>query len=811
MLLFWSFSFASVVYDPDYVIVQYAWSSDFSTYGLSDEISYIDSSIVDPFYLIPVDSFGSVENAITVLQNDPQVAYVQPNYIYTLGYYPNDQYFNLQWSLLNTGQTVQSVAGTSGVDISWDDAMSIFSGVDDVSTTGTLVAVIDNGILTSHPDLTGRIWDGTNCLSYLWMPLWSCQWGYDFYSSDTDPSPDINSSLSSQNWHGTFVGWLIAANPNNSIWIAGVNPRAKLMALRVGTGKTFSTTTLLQAIDFAWYNGAKIINASFGTTSNDGLVRSAFEAFDGLVIAAAGNGWLDQVGDQHLSWSYNVYPCDYDFDHILCVTATNQDDIVTWFADYGTAYVDIAAPGFNMVSTAFSDGNSGYLAQVDGTSMSVPLVAGLASLVWSMTPSLSPLAVKSAILSYGDFIGDLSTFVATSSRINVYKTLDAFILDGSIELSDSILVDDTFDITLSASKSWSTYVIDGTWLSTTYTGILSGLTDTISAVVSTGDGEKFFTVTFVTGLAEISFATSVVIDISTPVVVLNSHNGSGDTVLSEFSLAGTFSDGYAVQSLVVNNISYTGCNYSQSLASCLFTIPLSFWSSGLQYVYYTGLDWGGNITTGVWYFTVELIDTDPDNISVPSYTGLDKSTFVITPVYTITGINTGVTLSMINGSCRINGWWYLSTTRTIYAGQTLQCALTASSSYSTTVSMTINIGSDSYVYSLTTKEQPAGARSGWGGGWGGWWSSTRIKDTCIGEDTSGSLYDTYCTAQDRTVWLAVTRIDRKWKDWTPSRIQASLDVIVRLNNIVQLRVDVSSVLKQVFDKIVDALVVKYSS
>lgn len=67
------------------------------------------------------------------------------------------------------------------------------------------------------------------------------------------------------------------------------------------------------------------------------------------------------------------------------------------------------------------------------------------------------------------------------------------------------------------------------------------------------------------------------------------------------------------------------------------------------------MDWGGNITTGVWYFTVELIDTDPDNISVPSYTGLDKSTFVITPVYTITGINTGVTLSMTNGSCRING------------------------------------------------------------------------------------------------------------------------------------------------------------
>ncbi len=111
------------------------------------------------------------------------------------------------------------------------------------------------------------------------------------------------------------------------------------MALRAGSGRNLTTSAIIDAIDFATYNGARILNASFGGTGFDSLLYNAIQGFPGLVVAAAGNG-----DDFHSSGVYNVYPCDFNLENVLCAGASDQYDTLASFSDYGTAYVDVVAP-----------------------------------------------------------------------------------------------------------------------------------------------------------------------------------------------------------------------------------------------------------------------------------------------------------------------------------------------------------------------------------------------------------------------------------------------------------------------------------
>ena len=103
--------------------------------------------------------------------------------------------------------------------------MDVWSGVDDPSITGTIVAVIDNGVLYTHDDLQSRMWDGTNCVDKDGNALGNCTHGYDYYSNDKNPIP------AGSDYHGTHVSGIIGAQLN-AIGSVGVNPNARIMALR---------------------------------------------------------------------------------------------------------------------------------------------------------------------------------------------------------------------------------------------------------------------------------------------------------------------------------------------------------------------------------------------------------------------------------------------------------------------------------------------------------------------------------------------------------------------------------------------------
>ncbi len=285
--------------------------------------------------ILRIKDSKTVEQKIAELKKDPNVEYVQPNFrYYPAGIGSNDTYKINLWGLDNTGQTVNTISGTNNADINAPEAWEINEG----TGASIVVAVIDSGVAYNHPDLINNMWDGSNCKDENGVALGGCNYGYDYEDNDKTPLPTSDS-------HGTHVAGTIAALKNNSKGIIGVAPQAKIMALK----SSLTTAENVKAINFAKYNGAKVINASWGGVNNDLLLRDAIALFPGLFIAGAGNGGEDQTGDNNENTHF--YPSDFNLDNIISVTATDQNDGLANFSNYGAISVDVGAPGVNIYST----------------------------------------------------------------------------------------------------------------------------------------------------------------------------------------------------------------------------------------------------------------------------------------------------------------------------------------------------------------------------------------------------------------------------------------------------------------------------
>lgn len=270
------------------------------------------------------------------IAKDYRVIFAEPNYIsypQTIQY--NDDDFDKQWSLENMRQTVNSQTGVGDADIDMTSASNI------KSWKSTTVAVIDTGVDLNHPDLTENLWDGSRCKNEHGDMRGYCKSGYDFQNYDVDPQDD--------NGHGTHVAGVIAAETGNSRGIAGINNSAKIMALKVGTD-FFSNEAVINAINFARYNKADVINASFSGNFYSQAVSDAINLFTdkgGIFVTSAGNAGNDNDVSA-------VYPCNYEIDGVICVAATDNRDKLSSYSNYGVYNVDLAAPGTDVYSTDVS-------------------------------------------------------------------------------------------------------------------------------------------------------------------------------------------------------------------------------------------------------------------------------------------------------------------------------------------------------------------------------------------------------------------------------------------------------------------------
>lgn len=266
----------------------------------------------------------SVEEMIERLKGDERVEYAEPNYKrYPMVINTNDTYKDLLWGLDNVNDK----------DIDAPEAWEISEG----SENDVIVAVIDTGVAYNHPDLIANMWNGNNCVSDTGGVLGGCNYGYDYEDNDKIPLPTSNS-------HGTHVAGTIGAIKNNNEGIIGVAPNVKIMALKFG----LDVASEMKAIDFAIQNGAKIINASYGGSEfslSEYDAINDFKLVGGLFIAGAGNN------DSNNDRGTHFYPSDYDLDNIISVSATDQNDDLANFSNYGNTSVDVGAPGVNIYST----------------------------------------------------------------------------------------------------------------------------------------------------------------------------------------------------------------------------------------------------------------------------------------------------------------------------------------------------------------------------------------------------------------------------------------------------------------------------
>jgi subtilisin family serine protease len=311
---------------------------------------------------------------IRALERDGRVAYAEPNFVLSADV-PNDPFMPRLWGLDNLGQTVNWTAGSPDADVDAPEAWSVSTGSPNV-----VVAVIDTGVDTSHPDLAANIWinQGEDCAGCRangidddgngYVDDWR---GWDFVNADNNPADDLG--------HGTHVAGTIAAVGNNGLGVAGVTWSSKVMPLKfLSSAGTGTVADAISAILYADANGATILNNSWGGDEFSQALLDAIEQADAsgaLFVAAAGNSYTNTDVEPN-------YPSGYDAANVLSVGATDAFDRKAWFSNYGSRTVDLGAPGTNIYSTW--PGGS-YRFQ-DGTSMAAPHVSGAAALAKAVFP-----------------------------------------------------------------------------------------------------------------------------------------------------------------------------------------------------------------------------------------------------------------------------------------------------------------------------------------------------------------------------------------------------------------------------------------
>ena len=295
--------------------------------------------------LLDLEPGQSVKEAIAALEGRAAVEYAEPNFIYTPTLLPDDEFFPLLWGLHSTGQPVP-VDGPGGLvdaDIDAPEAWDVNTGSEDV-----VVAVVDTGVSLTHEDLNGNLW--TNPDEEAGAPTVDDDAngfdddvnGWNFVDENADPSDDDG--------HGTHVAGTVAAEGNNTMMgvtpgVAGVNWDASLMALRVCSLDACTNADVSAAFEYAGDNGADIANVSLGGGGFSFAMADAIAgASETLFVVAAGN-------DSSNNDTSADYPCSYPSPNLICVAASDRNDSLAGFSNFGQASVDLAAPGVDVGST----------------------------------------------------------------------------------------------------------------------------------------------------------------------------------------------------------------------------------------------------------------------------------------------------------------------------------------------------------------------------------------------------------------------------------------------------------------------------
>lgn len=354
----------------------------------------------------------SVASAIARYQQSGLVEFAEPDYEVYAQAVPNDPYFanGKLWALNNYGQN----GGTAHADIAATNAWDILT-----SASNIVVAVVDTGIRYTHEDLASNMWVNPTDGSHGWNAL----------TSTNDPFDDSG--------HGTAMASVLGASGNNNLGIVGVAWQVQLMGCKCLNGSGVGTDSdLIACFDYARTNGARIINASLGSSSFSLAVSNAVAALRDagiILVAAAGNSVPPNPGSN--MDTQPVYPAAYDLDNIISVAYSTRNDALGQFSYYGATNVDLAAPG-EQIYTATASSDSSYLSDLQvflgqgtGTSSAAAFVSGACALLWAQYPADNYQGIINRLLSSTDSLPALAGKCRTGGRLNLYKAMRTTRLD----------------------------------------------------------------------------------------------------------------------------------------------------------------------------------------------------------------------------------------------------------------------------------------------------------------------------------------------------------------------------------------------
>jgi len=355
--------------------VPYITSTMILEYGIQSvdvPFHFANSSILQRTFRMNFTNGDKVDDLIENLQQIPDIEYAERIPVDKVDFTPNDlgaSSYNGQWGLhkINAQQA-------------WD--------IDD-GHPNIVVAVVDDAVQTTHPDLTNK-----------------CIAGWNLPDNNNNPNPPSTAYS-----HGTHVAGIVGAETHNGQGVSSIGYNISIMPIRASNDPGYITHAYAGVV-WAADNGADVINMSWGgsgsSTTNQNVINYAWNK-GVILVAAAGN-----------TYNYGAfYPASYN--NVVSVAATDINDQKTSFSTYHTS-VDVSAPGISINSTVPFNSYAFY----QGTSMASPMVAGLCGLVWSANTSLNQQDVIDCITTTTDNINPQNpSYIGWlgSGRINAYQAL----------------------------------------------------------------------------------------------------------------------------------------------------------------------------------------------------------------------------------------------------------------------------------------------------------------------------------------------------------------------------------------------------
>lgn len=360
------------------------------------------------------------------LSSDPDIDYVEPNYILKktetsiplkgLTLAQAESYNTSSYSCGNGSAYDQSCA-----PIQMDNAWNLMSPL--ASHDAAIIAVVDTGTDTSHPYFansnTQSLWTNPNEI-----PGNGIDDDQNGYIDDVHGWNFVSNSpnVYDDEGHGTHVAGIVVGAGQDIIISNPGASKVKVMTLKFlnaqGSG---STANAIKSINYAVANGAKVINNSWGGPSYSKALHDAMTyAYNSnvVVVSAAGNY-------QNNNDSVPLYPANYDVPSNISVAATTDWDDLASFSNFGTNSVSIGAPGTEILSTYPLAQLGTPYSLMSGTSMAAPLIAGLSGLARRENPDLNAFQIAEMIKYSIDSRASLVGKVKNNGRVNARKVIEA--------------------------------------------------------------------------------------------------------------------------------------------------------------------------------------------------------------------------------------------------------------------------------------------------------------------------------------------------------------------------------------------------